>query len=61
MVAKNYHARLQRVLRHIDEHLEDDLSVEALSGVAAFSKHHFHRQFTALFGSASTNTSSSHA
>jgi AraC family transcriptional regulator len=45
-----YHARMQRVLDHIDRHLDEDLSVEALSAVAAFSKHHFHRQFTALFG-----------
>lgn len=45
-----YHARMQRVLGHIDLHLDGDLSLDALSGVAAFSKHHFHRQFTATFG-----------
>lgn len=45
-----YHARMRRVLAHIDEHLEDDLSVETLSEVAAFSKHHFQRQFSSLFG-----------
>jgi AraC family transcriptional regulator len=49
-VSKHYHVRLQRVLDHIEAHLEDELSVDVLSGVAAFSKHHFHRQFTALFG-----------
>jgi AraC family transcriptional regulator len=38
------------VLDHIDEHLDDDLDVERLSGVAAFSKFHFHRQFSELFG-----------
>src|SRR5262249_33293578 len=27
-----------------------NLSVNVLSGIAAFSKYHFHRQFTALFG-----------
>jgi AraC family transcriptional regulator len=48
--ARIYVKRLQRVLRHIDEHLEDDLSLEVLSGVAAFSKYHFHRQFAALLG-----------
>ena len=47
---QTYHARLHRVLDHIETHLDDDLSTEMLSGVAAFSKHHFHRQFTALFG-----------
>ena len=46
----NYHARMQRVLDHIDQHLSDDLDLEGISGVAAFSKYHFHRQFTATFG-----------
>jgi len=38
------------VLDHIDTHLEEPLTVEALSNVAAFSKYHFHRQFAELFG-----------
>jgi AraC family transcriptional regulator len=41
-----YHAQLQRVLEYIDEHLNDDLSLEILSGIAGFSKYHFHRQFS---------------
>jgi AraC family transcriptional regulator len=45
-----YHARMQRVLDHIDRHLDEDLSLAALSAVAAFSMHHFHRQFSATFG-----------
>ncbi len=45
-----YHARMQRVLDHIDRHLDDNLDLDAVSGVAAFSKYHFHRQFTATFG-----------
>jgi AraC family transcriptional regulator len=47
---ENYHARMQRVLDHIDQHLDDDLGLDVLSGVAAFSKYHFHRQFTSTFG-----------
>ncbi len=47
---QHYHARMQRVLDHIDQHLDGNLDLEALSGVAAFSKYHFHRQFTATFG-----------
>ena len=47
---ENYHGRMQRVLDYIDQHLGDDLDLEAVSGVAAFSKYHFHRQFTAIFG-----------
>lgn len=47
---QNYHARMQRVLDHIDRHLDDDLDLDRLSSVAAFSKFHFHRQFAAAFG-----------
>ncbi|WP_240499991.1 AraC family transcriptional regulator [Sphingomonas montana] len=41
---------MRRVLDHIDRHLDDDLDLDATSGVAAFSKFHFHRQFMATFG-----------
>lgn len=47
---QNFHARMQRVLDHIDRHLDDDLDLDALSAVAAYSKYHFHRQFSASFG-----------
>ncbi|MEO5756738.1 MAG: AraC family transcriptional regulator [Mesorhizobium sp.] len=47
---ENYHIRMQRVLDYIDQHLDDDLDLEVMSGVAAFSKYHFHRQFTSTFG-----------
>ncbi|KQW81477.1 AraC family transcriptional regulator [Devosia sp. Root413D1] len=43
-------ARMKRVLSYIDQHLEDDLGLDALSAVAALSKYHFHRQFRASFG-----------
>jgi AraC family transcriptional regulator len=46
----DFRARFRRVLEHVDAHLDDELTVEALSGVAAYSKFHFHRQFAALFG-----------
>lgn len=45
-----YIARFIRVLDHIDAYPEGDLSVEQLASVAAFSKYHFHRQFSELFG-----------
>jgi len=47
---QSYHGRMQRVLDHIEQHLDDALDLDALSSVAAFSKFHFHRQFTATFG-----------
>jgi AraC family transcriptional regulator len=46
----HYNARMLRVLDHIDRHLDGDLDLETASGVAAFSKFHFHRQFKATFG-----------
>ena len=45
-----YRARFQKVLAYIDRHLSEELSVARLSEVAAFSKHHFLRQFSELFG-----------
>jgi AraC family transcriptional regulator len=48
--ARKYHARMQRVLDYIDAHIDEDLSVDVLAGVAAFSPRHFHRQFSELFG-----------
>ncbi|RAZ90250.1 AraC family transcriptional regulator [Mesorhizobium hawassense] len=47
---QNYHSRMQRVLDYIDRHPDGDLDLETVSRVAAFSKFHFHRQFTATFG-----------
>jgi AraC family transcriptional regulator len=40
---------MQRALDYIDQHLDGDLDLETVSRVAAFSKFHFHRQFTATF------------
>lgn len=45
-----YLARFQKVLDYIDRHLHEDLTVARLSDVAAFSKYHFLRQFSDLFG-----------
>ncbi|CAD6547976.1 AraC family transcriptional regulator [Paraburkholderia metrosideri] len=45
-----YTKRLNAVLAYIDVNLEGDLSVEALSRIANFSKFHFHRQFAAYVG-----------
>ncbi len=48
--ADYYAQRFRRVLDYIEGHLDEDLSLESVSTVAAYSKHHFHRQFCALFG-----------
>lgn len=47
---ERYHERLKRVLEYIDQHAEEALNLDSLSAIAAFSKFHFHRQFTAVLG-----------
>ncbi len=46
----NAYERFQRVLNYIDENSGEPLHLATLCQVAAFSKFHFHRQFSALFG-----------
>jgi AraC family transcriptional regulator len=48
--ADAYRSRFRKVLDHIDAHPDADLSLERLSGIAAFSKYHFLRQFSELMG-----------
>ncbi len=48
--ASAYAAKFNRVFDHIDKHLGERLTVELLSQVAHFSKHHFHRQFSEYAG-----------
>lgn len=45
-----YHRRLDRVVRHIQHHLDQPLTVDGLAEVANFSPYHFHRLFTAMMG-----------
>ncbi len=41
--------RLRNVLHYIDQHLDEDLSVDTLSAVAHLSPFHFHRVFSSRF------------
>ncbi len=43
-----YHQRINAVIGYIREHLEEELSLETLAGVAGFSPFHFHRVFKAI-------------
>ena len=45
-----YKQRFDAVLAYIDSNLEGDLSIDALSRIANFSKFHFHRQFVGYVG-----------
>jgi AraC family transcriptional regulator len=44
--------RLQRVVEFIEEHLEDDITVESLASTACLSRFHFARAFKAATGKA---------
>jgi AraC family transcriptional regulator len=47
---QNYLERFRRVMRYIDDHLAENLNGALLGTIAAYSRYHFHRQFSALFG-----------
>ena len=48
--AQRYAQRFDKVLLHIEQHLDDDLSLDVLSKVAHLSRFHFHRAFSAYVG-----------
>ena len=50
LLSAAYSERLRRVCDHIERHLDEPLSLEALSRMAHSSPFHFHRQFTAWSG-----------
>jgi AraC family transcriptional regulator len=47
---ERYRVRFARVLAHIEARSEDALSIDELADIAAFSRHHFHRQFSGFLG-----------
>lgn len=47
---QDHEARISRVCDYIDRNLDGDLDLATLSDVAAFSRYHFHRLFTAYTG-----------
>ena len=49
-MANGYEKRLLRVLDHVYANLDGDLSLDTLADVAALSRFHFHRVFTAMTG-----------
>jgi AraC family transcriptional regulator len=47
---RTYEDRIRRVLAHIEDHLDGDLGLDALSEVACMSRFHWHRVFHAMTG-----------
>jgi len=50
MNLSEYSQRMNRVLDHIDRHLDQPLELDTLADVAHFSRFHFHRVFSAWVG-----------
>lgn len=46
----DYLDRIRRVLRFVQDHLDEPLTPDRLAGVAHFSRFHFHRVFSGLVG-----------
>jgi AraC-like DNA-binding protein len=47
---REYERRVYRVMDYVQGHLDEDLTLEKLACVAAFSPFHFHRVFAAITG-----------
>ncbi len=47
---QDYYERIVRTLVYIQQHLDDELELDRVAGVAAFSSFHFHRIFRGLVG-----------
>jgi AraC family transcriptional regulator len=47
---REYERRINRVIDCVQAHLDDDLTLERLAEIAAFSPFHFHRVFAAITG-----------
>lgn len=45
-----YLQSVYKVIYYIEQHYDDDLTLDELSRVAGFSKYHFHRIFKSLVG-----------
>ena len=45
MTSEEHFKRIRKVLNHIDQNLQDDLSLEKLAEIATYSPFHFHRIF----------------
>ena len=47
---REYERRVNRVMDHIRTHLAEELTLDRLAAIAAFSPFHFHRVFIAVTG-----------
>jgi len=52
----DYSRRIERVVDHIADHLDEPLDLERLAAVACFSPYHFHRIYRAMTGETAADT-----
>ncbi len=50
MTSEEHFKRIRKVLNYIDENLENELSLEKLAEIGAYSAFHFHRIFRGIIG-----------
>lgn len=48
--ALDYHRRLDKVMRYIGDHLDEDLDLATLAAISCFSPCHFHRIYAGITG-----------
>jgi AraC family transcriptional regulator len=51
-----YEARLNRVLEHIYDHLDEPLDIDRLAEIACLSPYHWHRIYQAMHGETVAST-----
>ena len=52
----DYSRRIERVVAHIGDHLDEPLDLDRLAAVACFSPYHFHRMYRAITGETVADT-----
>jgi AraC family transcriptional regulator len=52
----DYSRRIERVVEHIADHLDEPLDLQRLAAVACFSPYHFHRIYRAMTGETAADT-----
>lgn len=45
-----YWIRIHRVIDYIEQHLDEEMSLDGLAGISCFSKYHFNRIFASMMG-----------
>lgn len=51
-----YHRRIDKVMRHIGDHLDDALDLDRLAAISCFSPCHFHRIYAGITGETAAET-----